>query len=174
MNQFTLEAPWHTFAKKLKALFAQDSDIEVSDAYEAKEGSGKYVVDVSVLSHEKFVAMDRVLVKEKHFGNIDLAINLYDLENDTVHDGIEIFKAVFKGNTAVSEIISRADKTGTNWHYVCFKPEIVQFFDDDMTDANGNFTGLMEDIAKEAFENNCRGVNFCTAPVEGSNKALGE
>lgn len=174
MKPVRLEAPWNTFAKKLKALFAQDSDIEVSDAYEAEEGSGKYVVDVSVLNHEKFVALDRVLVKEKHFGNIDLTINLFDLENDAEHAGIEIFKAVFKGNAAVAEIISRPDQTGTDWHYVCFKPEVVQFFDDDMTDVNGNFTGLMENIALEAFAKNCRGVNFCTAAVNKADEGQNE
>ena len=174
MMQHTLEAPWYTFGKKLKALFAQDSDIEVSDVYKTNEASDKYVVDVSVLSHEKFVALDRVLVKEKRFGNVTLIISLFDLENDTAHPGIEIFKAVFKGNPAVAEIISKPDQTGTDWHYVCFKPEVVQFFDDDMTDVNGNFTGLMEDIAKKAFEDNYRGVNFCTAAVGASNKPQDE
>ena len=169
MNKLNLQAPWQTFAKKLKALFAHDSDIEVSDIYRAEDKDGVQIIDVSVLNHEKFVALDRVLVKEKCFGNVRIVINLFDLENDKEDPGIAVFKAVFKDNPVVAEIVSKPDITGTDWNYVCFRPEIVQFFNDDLTDVNGNFTGLMAGIAKEVFEGNHRGVNFCTAAVvEGS------
>ena len=174
MNKFNLEAPWQTFAKKLKALFAQDSDIDVSDIYAAEDRDGVQVIDVTVLGHEKFVALDRVMAKERRFGNVRVVINLYDLENETDNAGIDIFKTLFKDNPAVADIVSMADPTGTNWNYVCFKPEVVQFFDDDMSDVNGNYTGLMEDIAREVFADNHRGVNFCTAAVGEGNNPLDE
>ena len=42
----------------------------------------------------------------------------------------------------------------------------MQFFDDDISDFNGNWSGLAQDIAREIFGSEMCGVHFCTAPVE--------
>lgn len=80
----------------------------------------------------------------------------------------ELFKVLFDGNPIVDNIETRTDQTGTDWNYVMFKPEVVQFFDDDLTDFNGLWSGLAEDIARDVFAENGRGICFCTAPVEKS------
>ena len=41
-------------------------------------------------------------------------------------------------------------------HNVCFKPQVVQFFDDDISDFNGNWSGLAQDIAREVFGDGLR------------------
>ena len=51
---------------------------------------------------------------------------------------------------------------------VRFKPRVVQFFDDDISDFNGNWSGLAQDIAREVFGAEMRGVHFCTAAVNAT------
>lgn len=173
MLQFTMESPWYTFGKKLHALFEQDMEIDVGDVYK-DEQTDDYAVDICVLSHEKFVALDRVMPKHKDFGNVGLDIKLFDLENDAVDPDIEIYRAIFKDNPIVKEIVSRSDKAGFTWNYVCFQPTVTQFFDDDLSDVNGNYTGLAMDIAREVFDNEHRGINFCTAAVDAADKSTEE
>lgn len=169
MNKLFLEAPWETWCKELKAIFKYDKDIEVSDIYEPENGMDTdYGVAIMVSNHDKFIALDRLMPRMKVFGNVTLGIDLFDEHNIEVNIA-DIFKEVFAGNPIVDSIQTRTDQTGTDWNYVLFKPDVIQFFDDDLTDYNGLWSGLAEDIARDVFEENGRGVCFCTAPVEKSN-----
>lgn len=164
MKQLKLAAPWVTFNKKMKALFDGDKDIVVGDIYES--AATDYAFDIEVKSHKKFEALNRVLPKYREFGNVTLAIILYD-EGSTleVEDFQELFKAVFDGNENVQDIQKRADQTGTEFMFVRFKPKVIQFYNDDTSDFNGLWSGLAMDIAKDAFDQ-YDGVSFCTAPVD--------
>lgn len=169
MKKLVLEAPWETWCKELKAMFKYDKDIEVSDIYEPDNGMDTdYGVAIMVSNHEKFIALDRLMPRMKSFGNVTLGIDLFDEENMEV-DMASMFKTLFNGNPIVDSVQTRTDQTGTDWNYVLFKPDVIQFFDDDLTDYNGLWSGLAEDIARDVFEENGRGVCFCTAPVEKSN-----
>lgn len=159
MIKLALEAPWETFAKKVKALFHDDEQINVGDLYET---DGGYAFDIEVRKHEKFVALDRLLPSVKTFGNVTVEIVLYDEEN-VENDVAELFRTLFDGNPIVDSFKTRTDPAGYDWNYVLFRPEVIQFFDDDLADYNGNWNGLAEDIAREVFEENARGMNFCTA-----------
>lgn len=169
-----LEAPWQTYQKKIKALFERDKDIIVGEIYEATDGGVDYAFDIEVMRHDKYIALDRVLTGVKVFGNVTLGIVLYDEENASNADPLSLYKTLFDGNPIVKAIVTRTDATGTDWNYICFNPEIVQFFDDDLTDFNGNWSGLAEDIAREVFADNYHSVNFCTAAKDGVDKPLGE
>ena len=163
-----MEAPWYTYHKMVKALFERDADIKVGEVYEPDNGSVNYAFDIEVLKHDKFIALDRVMNGVKTFGNVTLGIILYDEENASNADPLSLYKTLFEGNPIVEDIISHTDLTGTDWNYVCFKPEVIQFYDDDLTDCNGNWSGLAEDIAREIFADNYHSVNFCTAAVKAA------
>ena len=174
MVNFKLEAPWYTYQKKVKALLGQDPDIIVGEVNELTDGKTDYAFDIEVLNHEKFVALDRVMPEAVEFGDVTLGITLYDEENSvSTEDGIEIFATIFKGNPLVEDIKDVVDLTGTRHGFVCFKPQVVQFFDDDISDINGNWSGLAQDIAREVFGAEMRGVHFCTAAVGEANGRKG-
>lgn len=178
MGKLIIEAPWYTYQKKLCALFERDFSIIVGQVYEVNDGCVDYGIDVEVRDHEKFVALDRILPKTKTFGNVVLGINLFDEENTCDADiGIELFKTIFKDNGIVKDIKAVEDFTGTRHGFVRFKPEVIQFFHDDISDYNGNWSGLAQDIAKEVFED-AKGIHFCTASVKEAEgevaKPLGE
>jgi hypothetical protein len=166
MLKVALEAPWATWCKELKALFDRDDDITVSEIYEPENGlDTDYAVAVMVRKHEKFLALDRLLPRMKMFGNVSLGIDLYDEENKEV-DVAGLFKTLFAGNPILDSVQTSPDPAGVEWSYVVFKPEVIQFFDDDLTDINGNWNGLAEELALDIFGENSRGVNFCTALIQ--------
>ena len=169
-----IEAPWYTFRKKLNALFQEDPDIIVGEVYETEDGSIPFGIDIEVLDHDKYVALDRILPKVKIFGNVNVGITLFDEENTCDADiGIELFETIFRGNPIVKDIKAVEDFTDTKHGFVRFRPEVVQFFCDDISDYNGNWSGLAQDIAREVF-GDARGIHFCTASVDEANEPLGE
>ena len=164
MLKFTLEAPWYTFRKKVNALFEQDPDITVGEIIESEDGKVNFLFDIEVRNHEKFLALDRVFPKVKTFGNVTLGIVLYDEENaNGADDRVELYRTIFDGNPIVKDVREAMDHTGTRHGFVRFQPEVVQFFDDDISDFNGNGSGLAQDIAREVFEDEMAGIHFCTA-----------
>jgi len=166
MLKLKLEAPWYTFQKKVKALFERDPDISVGEIVESEDGKVDFLFDIEVRNHEKFLALDRVFPKVKTFGNVTLGIILYDEENaNGTEDRVELYRTIFEGNPIVKDIREAMDHAGTRHGFVRFQPEVVQFFDDDISDFNGNWSGLAQDIAREVFEDEIAGIHFCTAAL---------
>jgi len=171
MKKLRLEAPWYTYQKKVKALFERDPAISVGEIVEPEDGSADYLFDIEVRDHEKFLALDRVFPKCVQFGNVTLAINLYDEENENgTADVVALYETIFKGNPIVKDVRLAQDHTGTQHGFVRFQPEVIQF-DDDLYDYNGNWSGLAQDIAREVFRDETRGIHFCTAPVDENGTA---
>ena len=165
MLNLKLEAPWYTYQKKVKALFENDPDINVGDIYEPENCENDYAFDIEVKNHDKFMALSAVMHGVKEFGNIRLGVVLYDEENSDVHPGYNLFSTIFKGNRIVKDLQVVPDQTGTEHVYVRFQPEVVQFFDDDLSDFSGNWNGLAEDIARDVFDEDWS-TNFCTADLK--------
>ena len=171
MLKVSLEAPWQTFAKKLKALFERDPQIKVSDVYEIDDDDVQYGIDIEIRNSEKYKALDRVLPSVKSFGGVSLAITLYDEENAGLNSDAALYETIFNGNPILKEVKDVVDHTGSHIGYVVFNPEVIQFFDDDLSSYNGKWSGLAQDIAKDVFDNDFRGVYFCTADVNEGKEA---
>lgn len=162
MLHITLDSPWETFKKMVWALFEKDPEIVVNELVEGDDDSN-YVLNIEVKNHAKFEALDRVIPQYKVFGNVVLKIVLFDEENAGINPGIQLYETIFKGNPILEDVKNLVDVVGVSHGYVRFKPEVVQFFDDNLADYSGNWSGLAEDIARELFENDSTGMYFCTA-----------
>ena len=172
MRKINISAPWVTYHKKVKALFEGDPDITVGELFEPEDDSTNYGFDLEIRSHKKFEALNQLLPKVKTFGNVTLGIFLYDEENLAASkDSIALFKAVFEGNPLVKAFHIETDHTGTPRAFVIFHPQVIQFFNDDTSDYNGNWSGLAQDIAREVFADEFSGVYFCTAAVTEAAKS---
>ena len=158
-----LQAPWYEFQNKVAALFKNDPDISVGEIREcgANEDTD-YAFDIEVKKHEKYIALDRLLPSVKTYGHVTLGICLYDEEDTANTSPLDVFKTLFEGNPIVMTMETHTDPAGGQWNYVVFTPEVVQFYNDNLADYHGNWNGLAEDIAYEVFEENSRGVYFCT------------
>ena len=173
MKHLTIEAPWYTFQKKVDALFEQDPDIVVGEIYVPTDGSVNFAFDLEILNHEKFLALDRLLPKIRTFGNVTLGICLFDEENlNGEDDRVSLYQTIFRNNPLVRNVCKVTDFTGSRHGFVCFRPTVVQFFDDNLADLNGNWSGLAQDIAREVFDQEMASIHFCTAPVESEARGM--
>lgn len=166
MSNLKLLSPCQEFNNKVRALFAGDKDIEVSEIYKPDEGDESYFAfDIMVRNHKKFMALNSVVPPVVVFGNLSLGICVLDIENEQVEtDPAQLFIAIFEGNPHIKDVKQAIDVAGLTHAYVRFKPEVIQFFNDDLSDFDRNWSGLAQDIARDLFKVGF-GVHFCTAPA---------
>ena len=152
MANLKLSPPWNTFVNELKALFGEDPDVKI----DYKDGS--YEVRLYVAGDEKAQALNELLPPERVFGNV--AFKIYVIPaNDGSNDYATTFEKAFKGNPVLKEVLRVSTPFG-EYDYAVFRKEVVQFYNDDLTDPHGNESTLFENIARDVFSN--AGVYFCT------------
>ena len=160
-----LSPPWETIHNKLIAFFDGDNTIIVD-----KNITDDYTLGISCYSKDKYDALSRLLRKEYNFGNVTLKINLYLLadkdsrssnKNDKVYYAIEDLETILTGN----EIFNRVENIklmGGTISYCIFNKQVIQFYNDDLTDINGLESTLAEHIAMEIFKTEDTDVYYCT------------
>jgi len=164
MENVKLSPPWITFVNEVKALFADDYDVKV--LYDENDYSLKLYVEDS----RKADALTQLLPESKEFGNVKLTITV--VPANTEKTVVDLFNDAFIGNPAVSFTQSFDTPFGTV-NYVVFQNKVVQFFNDQMDDINGNKSMLFEQIAKDVFGTDKK-VFFCTDAKGSLAKPLGE
>ena len=154
MDKVKLSPPWAEYANKIKALFQRDPDIEVE--YEEK----KMNLNIRVSDSDKYEALTNLLPELKDFGGAELLITIIPTNDEKTKNKSYYIKKLFKGNNSVVEIqdITVATNPMT---FVSFEKEVVQYWNDNLGDLHGIKSTLMEDIARDVFEN-VDGVYFCT------------
>ena len=158
-----LSAPWYTFGKMVKALFERDPEIEVFDVEQCDPDEDEdYSLAIGVKNHAKYIALDRAIPHQKVWGNVILRIDVLDATDADTDQSVELFKTIFAGNPILRDIKTRTDEAGYVWNYCIFEPEVIQFWNDDLSDYSGNWNGLAQDIADEVFTDKYA-MNFCTA-----------
>jgi len=161
-NDTNLMAPWETYNKKVKALFGGDDWVYVSDIYKTSEG---YAMDITARA-DKYDVLAKVMPRRRMFGNVQLDIVILREDKMDGEQAIEEYKTLFAGNGLVKEIKEVEDETGTKHAYIRFWPAVLQFPNDDTRDYRGLWSGLAQDIAREVFEGETRGIHFGTAGAD--------
>lgn len=155
-------APWMTYYREVDALFKKDKDIVVVFNEESFE------LTLYVDDQTKASALALLMPTEKEFGSTTLKVRVIPpndrLSEVAMKDVLTIASVAFRGNDAVYTI--KGVSGILNIVYVVFKKEVVQFFDDNLGDINGNCSTLYETIAKDVFEN--IGISYCTADCANS------
>ena len=155
-----LSPPWWTVQKKIKAMFKDDPDIEIKSVSKGGDASGvTYVLYLDTPDANKALALKNILKTEYHFGGVSLKIvirvtNKIDeslKRSDTTYDN---YLDALATTPAVVDIRHVVDMFGTKWIVIDFKKEVVQFWNDDLTDYYGNWNGLYTDIATDIFKYN--------------------
>ena len=163
-----LSAPWVTYVNELKAMFKRDPEITVM--YDEAENEVKLYVAANV---SKADALSKLLPEEKTFGNVTLKIAVIPPNVNEDEDILLTFEKAFKDNPAFEYAFAAKTPIG-DYRYIVFANKVVQFFNDQMDDINGNKTTLYQEIAKEIFKDRL-GVSYCTeASNEMTQKLLGE
>lgn len=158
-NNTCIISPWAEHAKKIEALFENDPDVRVEYNNDVPE------VKLYVIGTDKAQAIGKILPESVNFGNINLEITVIP-DNDIRSASPDVlFRTAFLGNPAFSFATTIGGLTSNTFTYVVFKPEVVQYHNDDISDVYGNRSTLYQQLAKEV-SNDIPGVYFSTDMVE--------
>lgn len=156
MQKTNLSPPWISFYSMLEAMFKDDPDIRI--VYEKDDLEIKLYVD----NHIKAEALGKLLPTEKVFGNVTVCITVIPGNKEPTK--AELIRKAFYHNPVLKEIVT-ADTPMGRMDFVMFKNEVVQFYDDNMSDPEGLRSTLYQEIAKEVFGNQL-GLFYCTEKGE--------
>lgn len=151
-----MSPPWISYWRKLVELFKGDPQVTVAYTYTVTTCPE---VKVYVDNADKADAIAELLPSVKEFGNVTLKITVIPINVKAV-SRVNLFRRAFDGNKNVT-LIADADQALSNIHYVIFKGDVVQYYDDNLGDAYGNRNTLYQDLAKDVF-GETGGVFFCT------------
>lgn len=154
-----LSAPWYTYAKKVKAFFAYDEEVTVGDLEKLDDPSttgGSYLLTITVKDPTKAYALEKLVKPDTVFGDTHV---FTDVALEGVDGTEKILKAAFKGHLAVADVAKKL-VPGGKVVYLRFLPEIIQFFDDDISDYSGNYTELINKVAEDIIDFD----NYCVRP----------
>lgn len=154
-----LSAPWEIYCSEIEALFALDDEIHVERNYTEEDKTIILLVD----NQDKANALERLLPKEKAFGNVTVRIEIKPANFDE-YDIVKIYRKAFKGNPVLEDVIT-ADVPGSESTFFVFKNKVVRFYADNIRDYQGKKSTLYETIAEDVFEDK-EGVFFCTVDSE--------
>lgn len=171
MANVKLAAPWTTLYREFQAFFKNDAGVKV--VYDEHGPAVKlYVEDPA-----KAEALTQLLPESRSFGNVTMKITVVPAngaQSLMATDDISLLKIALKGNNAVSQIVNvPSGVMGNPLCYIAFKKEVVQFFNDNLSDLHGLTSTLFETIANDIFTEH-NGICFCTDATAGFGMPLGE
>ena len=174
MAKLKLSPPWVQYYKKLNALFDEDDTVKIFYDEDNME------IKIYSTWERKTKALSFLLPEVISFGDVELKIIIVpaNVENNNYHiekkkfttENITTCQAAidilfdpneYCGNKHVKNIAS-IDTPYGKFLYVIFKKEVIQYFEDNISDFYGNCSTLCETIAKEIFKD-IEGVFFCTS-----------
>ena len=162
-----IQAPWYTVYNKVVALFGNDEELQISNLSEVDDVPDNgfkcgYGFTISSKNSVKLKSIEKILKRHFEFGNVYLNIDfVYEPQNDDVITPSD-FKNAFAGNNILSKVQIVPTPAGVPQTFVVFAREVIQFYNDDITDLYGNFNGLSEDIARELFNDTDASICYCT------------
>jgi len=160
-----LSPPWHTYHRKVLALFGRDPQVTIRDL--SDDVSGNYGYFILVSDMEKAQAIKAILSNPVDLGATTVTAYIFGPDEDTEVkaaelDDAELIKNAFKDNPIIDSFLD----TGNiffSFTYCIFKKEVIQFYNDNLSDYCGNMSCLAEDLAREILQLNSGNVQFCTA-----------
>lgn len=156
-----LSAPWITLFREYKALFGDDPDIKLS--YLAGDGEDP-VIEMLVAGQEKADAIERILPESYDFGGVTVSVVIKPANRSESTE--DLFRSAFAGNPAFSYAATAKGVFTNPVTYVVFRNKVVQFWNDNIGDINGNESMLYADIAEHLMFDQLGGVCFCTDTPE--------
>ena len=146
MAKLKVSPPWITHIHYIEQTFGKDPDVTVISNEELRQ------VRLFVDGQDKADAIAKIIKKKVAFGDETLTIEVVPCNDDSLASTV---RKAFAGNGAVADIIDGAG-SGVPFFddriFVLFKPEIVQFYNDNLTDYYGNENTLYHIMARDVFD----------------------
>lgn len=160
MARLYLVSPWIEYYHKMKAMFEGDSRIRIvfdDDMMELKFYVANHLVE----------ALEKLIPSEMKWGDTILTNIIIPTNKQSVYilnenrPPKEDFCDLFCCNPHFSDVIYIDTIFSNGITYVIFKKEVIQYYSDNLSDAHGVTSVLMEDLARELLKTP-DGVFYCT------------
>lgn len=164
MIMMYLTPQWYLLRNKIASTLGIDPEVDVSELIESEE-KGKYEIIISTDDKEKGRALN-TMIKSKHcIGNIVVNVKVEDKQGNpyiscdisSKKNIVECIEKAFKTNNFYVETIA-PDMEKRDAIYPVFKPVIVQFYNDDLSDYYNNYNSYPAQIFKEILNINIIGI----------------
>ena len=152
-----LSPPWITYFNFLKHSVGNDPCVDVLDIEEATEDFD-YLVKINVKGRERAAALATILNPCKEFGNVIVRIKIMRCGREV--EPIEcpqdltglarVYKDAFCTNRYFNEV-KIIKIFGASLLFPIFKKEVIQFFNDDISDYYNNYNGVAADVFAEVL-----------------------
>ena len=156
-----LSPPWVTYANEVNAMFRDDFDVDV------RTSDDNCTIKLYVKKADKAAALTKLLKSVATFGNIIVGIVVIPANNDTTIDvdnmkTVDLYKVAFKDNPALEEIVEKSEGLPFAMNYVVFRNQVVQFYNEDLSDPLGMCSTLYQTIADHIFNRDLYPIFFST------------
>ena len=156
-NQTRLSPPQYTYNNFLKHSIGNDPCVTVSDIKEITEAD--LLVEIDARCRDKAVALATILELEKEFSNYKMEIHVLFRgqkvnpieESLDAKELLKIIDCALKTNHYY-ETTRALPVPSTIQIFPIFKKEVVQFFNDDISDFYANFNGVAADVFREVLK----------------------
>ncbi len=152
-SEVQLSPPWVTYFNEIKYSIGQDPSVTVGPLIPA---GSQYLALVNVSDNEKAVALATLLVPSVEFGNITLDIIVVNNEQETVSpipcplrsfQIANLVETALSGNPYFEQVVVKPQSPGApNAVYPVFSPEVIQFYNDDLSNLCNTFTGVASSV----------------------------
>lgn len=167
-NTLGIVSPWVNYYRELETLFGGDPEIRIE--FDQTENEVRLYVE----NPGKASALTKLLPPVRQYGNVILKVTVIPA-NGIAEDPADLFQTAFMGNPAFSYARASGGSLGVpDFNYIVFANRVVQYFNDDLSDANGVRSTLYQDIARDVFGEKA-GISYCTDVADQAlAKPLGE
>lgn len=162
-----LSPPWITYFNELRNSIGVDPTVTVGPLIPV---GGNYIILVHALSNEKARALATLLKSSVQFGNVSVTIIETNNENEIVNpfpcplDAFEIahlFQVALENNPYFEQVVVQPQfPGGVNVVFPVFKAEVIQFFNDDISNLCQTFTGVAANVFRDVMQE-----DVCDIPI---------
>lgn len=160
-----LSPPWYTFFNFVKHSIAEDRCVDVLDMKEMSDCD--FLIPIEVKDRNRAIALASILVPCKNFGNINVRIEISHCGRiinpcNCICDArgiLRLFEEAFCTN-CYFECVECVEIFGAARIFPVFKKEVIQFFNDDLSDLYSNFNGVAADVFAEVLKPQIDGITI--------------
>ncbi|EOO27278.1 hypothetical protein ICM_01554 [Bacillus cereus BAG1X2-3] len=162
-----LSPPWITYFNKLVNSIGADPTVTVGPLIPV---GGNFIILVHALSNEKAIALATLLKSFVEFGNVSVTVIVTNNENQIVNpvpcplDAFEIahlFLVALENNPYFDQVVVQPQfPGGSNVVFPVFKAEVIQFFNDDISNLCQTFTGVAANVFHDVMQD-----EICDIPI---------
>ena len=164
MDNLRLSPPWYSHQRKVFALFGADPQVKMRDLRQVD--GYNYALDMLVCNGLKARAIRALLPRTVEISNVTVTtrvlfpIEQCEAEPSTQVCDAQLLEDAFTGNPIFDRIDVQGMEGWPQIGYCIFKKQVLQFWDDDLSNFYGMHSTLAETIARDILKETT--VQFCT------------